>query len=122
MANRRPSAPSGLNLAGRGFWRAVVGEFELNAAELVLLGEACRTVDILAAVAAAMDGVPLTVAGSMGQTVAHPLLAEARAQRRTLDTLCRALALPLPDERVGRRLSPTAREAARTRWARDGAS
>jgi hypothetical protein len=97
------------------------GEFELNPVELVLLGEACRTVDTLATIAAALDGVSLTTTGSTGQTVAHPLLAEARAQRRVLDQLCRALALPLPDERVGRRRSPSAREAALTRWARDGA-
>jgi hypothetical protein len=89
VANRRPSAPTGLDLAGRAFWRQVVGEYELNPAELVLLGEACRTVDTLAAVAAAMDGVPLTTTGSTGQMVAHPLLAEARAQRRVLDQLCR---------------------------------
>ena len=121
MSSRRPSAPTGLNLAGRAFWRQVVAEFELNPAELVLLGEACRTLDTLAAVAAAMDGVPLTTTGSTGQTVAHPLLAVARAQRRVLDQLCRGLALPLPDERGGRRRSPSAREAALTTWSPHGA-
>ena len=59
----------------------------------------------------------------MGQPRVNPLLAEARAQRRVLDQLCRALALPLPSDQFGRRRSSSAREAARVRWDRaDGAS
>jgi hypothetical protein len=121
VSTRKPAAPPGLGLAGRALWRATVAEFELNPAELVLLGEAGRTADTLAELSAALSDAPLTVEGSTGQPRAHPLLAEARAQRRVLDQLCRALALPLAGEDVGRRRSPTAREAAIARWSRDGA-
>jgi hypothetical protein len=103
-------------------WRRVLGEFELNGAERELLVEACRTTDTLAAIDTALAGEPLTVEGSTGQPRPHPLLGEARAQRRVLDQLVRALALPLPTERVGRRRSPSARENALARWGHDGAS
>ena len=121
MSTRKPPAPPGLGLAGRALWKATVAEFELNPAELALLREAGRTADTLASLTAALSDTPLTVEGSTGQPRAHPLLAEARAQRRVLDQLCRALALPLAGEDVGRRRSPTAREAAIARWSRDGA-
>ena len=55
----------------------------------------------------------------MGQPRPNPLLAEARSQARLLDQLVRALALPLPSEDVGRRRSPSAREAANVRWIRE---
>jgi hypothetical protein len=122
MSGRRERAPAGLGAAGRGLWRRVLDEFDLNGAERELLVEACRTSDVLAAIDAALAGARLTVEGSTGQPRPHPLLAEARAQRRVLDQLVRALALPLPSERVGRRRSPTARENALARWHGDGAS
>jgi hypothetical protein len=121
MASRRPAAPAGLDLAGRALWKAVVSEFECNPAELALLGEACRVADRLAAIDAALRTAPLTVEGSTGQPRPNPLLGEARAQQRVLDQLVRGLALPLPAEYVGRRRSPSAREAAVARWSRDGA-
>jgi hypothetical protein len=63
----------------------------------------------------------LTVAGSTGQMRAHPLLASAALQVTALDILVRGLALPIGDESVGRRRSPSAREAAQARW-RNGAA
>jgi hypothetical protein len=121
VSTRKPAAPPGLGLAGRALWRATVAEFELNPAELALLGGAGRTADTLAALTTALNDAPVIVTGSTGQPRAHPLLAEARAQRRVLDQLCRALALPLAGEDVGRRRSPSAREAAIARWSQDGA-
>jgi hypothetical protein len=116
VATRRPSPPPGLGLAGRTLWRAIVGGYELNPAEVVILGEASRVADRLTALATALADAPLTVLGSTGQPVVNPLLGEARAQQRVLDQLLRALALPLPTERVGRRRSPSARENAVARW------
>jgi hypothetical protein len=72
--------------------------------------------------AAALANAPLTVEGSTGQPRAHPPLAEARMQARVQESLARTLAIPLPNESVGRRRSPTARENAMTRWHGDGAA
>jgi hypothetical protein len=88
--------------------------------ELAILVQCCRVVDRLDVIEAELSGGPLTVAGSTGQPKAHPLLAEQRAQMRVLESLSRALSIPLPGEDVGRRRSPTAREAAVQRWSHGG--
>ena len=118
MAARR--APSGLGTAGRALWRAVNAEFGLAPHESAILVQCCRVVDRLDAIEAELAGAPLTVEGSTGQPRAHPLLAEWRMQARVLESLSRALSIPLPGEDVGRRRSPSAREAAVARWGRGG--
>jgi len=97
-------------------WRKVNAEFGLAAHESAILTQVCRIVDRLDAIEAELSGAALTVAGSTGQPRAHPLLAEWRMQARVLESLSRALSIPLPGEDVGRRRSPTAREAALQRW------
>jgi hypothetical protein len=118
MSTRR--APSGLGKAGRGLWREVNAEFGLAAHEAAILVQCCRIIDRLDAIEAELAGQPLTVAGSTGQPRAHPLLAEWRHQARVLESLSRALSIPLPTEEVGRRRSPSAREAALQRWSHGG--
>jgi hypothetical protein len=59
---------------------------------------------------------PLAVEGYNGQPRAHPLLTAAADHRRLLVELFRNLALPMPDEDIGRHRSPAAREAAQLRW------
>ena len=118
MGARTPAAPAGLGLAGRALWKAAHAEFVFHAVELALLTEVCHLVDRLAAIQAELATAPLMVEGSTGQPRVNPLLGEARAQQRVLDQLARGLALPLPDERVGRRRSPTAKENAMARWAK----
>ena len=78
--------------------------------------QVCRVIDRLEQIEVELSGAPLTVEGSTGQPKAHPLLAEWRHQARVLESLSRALSIPLPGEDVGRRRSPTAREAAVQRW------
>jgi hypothetical protein len=117
---RAPSAPRGLGRAGKSLWRGVNAEFGLAPHELAILVQCCRCADRLEAIEAELAAVPLTVAGSTGQPRAHPLLAEWRAQARVLESLSRALSIPLPGEDVGRRRSPSAREAAVQRWGRNG--
>lgn len=97
-----------------------MAEYGLAAHECAILTQCCRAVDRLDAIEAELAGAPLTVEGSTGQPKAHPLLAEWRAQARVLESLSRALSIPLPGEEVGRRRSPTAREAAVQRWSRNG--
>ena len=65
---------------------------------------------------AELAGADLIIEGSTGQPRSNPLLASMDSAERTLDVLVRALALPLPDEREGKRRSPTAAMAARQRW------
>lgn len=118
MSARR--APSGLGASGRALWREINRDYGLAAHEAAVLVQCCRVVDRLDQIEAELSGVPLTVEGSTGQPKAHPLLQEQRAQMRVLESLSRALSIPLPCEEVGRRRSPTAREAALQRWGRGG--
>ena len=108
--------PAGFGRSGRRLWREVNAEFGLAPHERAILVQCCRVVDRMDAIEAELAAAPLTVPGSTGQPKAHPLLAEWRLQARVLESLSRALSIPLPDEDVGRRRSPSAREAALQRW------
>jgi len=108
--------PAGFGRSGRKLWRDLTADFGLAAHETVILVQVCRVADRLDQIQAELDGAPLTVKGSTGQPRAHPLLGEQRAQMRVLESLSRALSIPLPGENVGRRRSPTARENALQRW------
>ena len=90
--------------------------YELSPGELELLWQASRTVDVLDRLDVELLNEPLTVTGSTGQPRPNPLLAACAEQRRTLAGLMWDLALPMPDELVGRRRSPAATAAAQARW------
>lgn len=121
MTTKRPKMPGGLGERGTGFWRRTVRDYELTDSEVQLLAEACRTLDQLDALALAVETDGATVRGSMGQTVVHPALGEARGQRQVLHKLLAALALPdLTDEKAETLPTPrqvSARKAAEARWA-----
>lgn len=109
--------PSGLGEAGAGLWRRVVDDYELAADELVLLAQACRTVDELEAMHQAIAAGPVTVKGSTGQPRVSGLFAEARAHRLALGKLLDQLALPAEGEDVGRTPAQArASKAANVRW------
>src|SRR4051812_9349715 len=97
MADSRSiPTPRGLGSHGRKLWRGVVSKYDLRPDERILLESACRTLDRVHALDAAMEGQPLTTTGSMGQQREHPLLSEGRQQQSLLN---RTLAqLHLPDE------------------------
>jgi hypothetical protein len=111
-----PRPPDGLGTAGRSFWRSVVAVYDLSPVEKLMLGQAAAVADLLARADAELAQSDLTVVGSTGQPRAHPLLAASAVQRGVLDVLVRALALPMPDEKAGRRRTPTAAAAAQARW------
>lgn len=113
---RRPKAPESLDVAGKALWRSVLADYDLSAAEVETLRQACRVVDVLARIDVALMDSELVVEGHHGQPRAHPLLAASADQRRVLDGLFRSMALPLPDESAGRRRSPAAVAAAQARW------
>ena len=114
---RKPS--TGLSTAARRLWRETLDAYELDPAEHELLAAACRSLTELERVEKALAAGPLTVEGSMGQPVPNPLLAEARAHRKVIESLLRNLALPMEGESVGRVRSPAARDAAKARWRHD---
>lgn len=107
------AAPKGIGREGRRLWKAVTKDYKLRPDELIVLENACRTVDLIAEMQEAMTGEPLVTSGSKGQEREHPLLSELRQQRTFLT---RALAqLRLPD--VGGVASINQhRHAAQSRW------
>lgn len=119
MATQR--APAGLGPTGRRFWREVAQTYGLRPDELAILAGACRTVDAIADLDAAIEA-------TTGASARLPLWREARQQRETLRRHLAALALPdapadpaedapgvtrLPK---AARASQRARKAARARW------
>lgn len=104
---------------GAAFWRSVTADFEPDDGEAALLVEACRTLDMLDELAAAVARDGLMVKGSTGQPVTHPAVSEARQQRVTLARLLKALDFGDEDApAVSSRASDHARYAAQERWSR----
>ena len=91
------NAPRGLASDGRRAWHAAVAALEqvgVDAATIIGgLERYARSVDRLAAVEAAWVelGRPATSEGSQGQTIAHPLLGELRAETAACQKLAEAL-------------------------------
>lgn len=112
--------PTGLESRGRELWDAATAASDFDAAGLLLLGEACRTVDIIERLSAALksnsqEWVRLSeeaevVAGGATkiQIVVNPLLGEVRQQRIALRTMLAHLKLGAVVENTGED-SPIAR-------------
>lgn len=118
MEKPRTVPPRDLDAHGKRVWRAVMGVYVLDPAEVLLLHELCRTADELDRLTAKMVLEEPLVEGSQGQPKAHPLLGEIRAHRKLAETLALALALPADGETVGHRRSVSAAKAANARWNR----
>lgn len=93
------TTPRGLRAPGKRLWRAVTSDFLLDPPELELLGEACRTVDLIADLRSEWAESGVIISSSQGPRV-HPAVVEARQQRLALQKLLSALGLPkgLADE------------------------
>lgn len=115
---RRPQAPGDLGDRGRQLWRDVTGSYELEAHELRLLAEACRTVGRIEELGDAVEADGVMVAGSQGQQVLHPAVTEQRQQRQLLSRLVAQLDLEDDDggQTVPSPASLRARHAANVRW------
>jgi len=85
--------PAGLAASGKRLWHSVVDDYELDEHETALLLEACRTVDVLDDLAAAVRRDGALVDSPQGLR-AHPAAVEARQQRIALARLVAALRLP----------------------------
>lgn len=118
MTQRTPPAPKGLGLEARRLWQGTLKDFDLGPAELRLLEEACREVDLIERIEAELTGAALVVTGSRHQPVANPLVQEVRQHRQTVRALLGALRLPdgEPDSWDGLSSSDRARKAALARW------
>lgn len=79
----------------------LIDSFELGIHELVLLDEACRTLDTCDELAEVVDADGLVVAGNGGVPKVHPALVELRHQRTTLARLLVALRVPFDEDSVG---------------------
>jgi hypothetical protein len=110
--------PTGLRSPGRRLWLSVAELYVLTAAEVEMLGQACRTADELDRLEKAVRQLSeLTVRGSTGQPKAHPLLEEVRRHRVLLERLTSALCLPDETEEVGLRPGQKhGRRAINARW------
>lgn len=107
---------------GKELWRSIhaVFDFEDEPGKLAVLEQACRTRDEIDRLEAAMEGQPYTVLGSAKQVQVHPLVSEARFQRKTLAELLSRIGLPdngEPDDPRTRRRA-AGLKAARARWDR----
>lgn len=87
-------APKSLGAAGRRLWRETTREYDLRQHELESLRAACAEADLIERMEEALEGESLTVNGSQGQLVAHPLVQELRQHRATMAGLIRGLKLP----------------------------
>jgi hypothetical protein len=82
--------PKGTRQKGEALWSAVLGRYELEHHELVLLREIVRTVDDLDR----LSDVVVKHGAITASGIVHPALTEARQLRIALATLLAALDLP----------------------------
>ena len=108
-------APRTLGPRGKRLWRDILAEYELTDAELAILLEACRTADLVERLDAAIAGSDLTIPGSRGQVIVHPVAQELRQQRDLLSRLIMRLALPAEDD-DGAAAARLGRAGAAARW------
>lgn len=89
--------PRGTKAAGRRLWVSIVGEYDLEEHELVLLAQAVRITDLLTELDAAVRRDGPLVDGPQGMR-AHPAAVESRQQSIALARLMGALRVPMGEE------------------------
>ncbi|WP_329240499.1 hypothetical protein [Streptomyces canus] len=96
--------PDGLGESGARLWSSVADKFELEVHEQLLLLQACRSADLLDALAAQAANGRLTVTNAKGDEVTAPWITEHRQQSQNLARMLASLRLPdEQDERPQRR-------------------
>lgn len=116
MTVRKQRRPAGLGAEGGALWDEVTDQLAgdgmvLDAREKRWLLDACREADVCADLEDNLKGQPRTVAGSQGQLVAHPLLAELRMHRSTLSQLLARVNTDEPGVASGRGSKTTSASA-----------
>lgn len=120
----RPRAPRVLGERGRELWRELHETLEYDAHESAVVLEACRTVDAIDSLSAIIASAGYMAAGSTGQAVVHPAVAELRQQQASFSRLLTSLNLSAAlDGQAGavgmaRAVSTQASVAANARWSK----
>lgn len=102
---------------GRAFWDAQQAQLEFDPHEEAVLLEACRTLDMIDALAKAVESDGVMLVGSQGQPVLNGAVAELRQQQAALARLIIQLNLDAAD--VAGAISAksgASRAAAQKRW------
>ena len=117
--------PKGLGAAGAALWRAVFADvaegWRLDARDLAQLEAASRAADRAAELEALIAEDGLMAAGSQGQPVLHPAVAEARMTRALVASLVGKIEIA-PPRSTGRsaRQDDQLRDARAKRWPGSG--
>lgn len=111
----KPKPPKTLADAGNALWSEVVGKYDLRPDEARVLADACHTADRVATMREELAERQIVTAGSMGQEVVHPLVAELRAHEAQVASLLGKLGLPDDDD--GSVKPNQHRAAAQSKWA-----
>ena len=114
MTANPPKPPNGLEKAGKRVWAAILDEFALDSRELLVLEQAARQADAVAALEAEIEGSGLLTRGSTGQMRLSQTVTELRMARLAVSKLLSDLALPDRDEETA--ASRQGRKAAEARW------
>lgn len=118
--------PAHLTDAGRRLWVAVTDGLEFRPDEYAVLAQACATADAIATLEHELSSGSVMIAGSRGQDVLHPAVAELRQQRALLASLLSRLDIPETDAAGdawdGLSASQRARRAAHARWSKPRAA
>lgn len=86
--------PEGLGVRGLAFWDALTGPMGFTVPEMECLIEACRTLDRIDDLSERVKTDGSMIAGSMGQKILHPAIAEVRMLQASFLRLVSALNLP----------------------------
>jgi len=113
-----PEAPVEFGERGASLWRELHACLEFDVREVALIVEACRTVDIIDELAGAVKADGLMSAGSTGQPVVNPAVAELRQQQAAFARLIGALKFPEDDAAADRFRTVRAKAGAAARWDR----
>ncbi|MHA3723463.1 hypothetical protein ACXR2T_06250 [Leucobacter sp. HY1910] len=108
--------PEYLGVRGAAFWVAQQAAYEWDEHDSQVLVEACRTLDTIDALAAAIEHDGVMLAGSQGQPVLNGAVAELRQQQTSLARLLAALDLDAEEVGVKSPQQVRSQTANRARW------
>ena len=98
----KPTRPAHLGAPGRALWGELMGAFDFDAQDLIVVVEACRVKDRLDQLDAVIRAEGVTTVSPQGPR-AHPALTESRQQQIVLTRLVASLRLPDDDEHRAQR-------------------